>query len=118
MSSSVDLRPAVLWPTILFTTTWPAHAQQAPGIIAHLYEQKAAQATNIASGIAAAAKSRHGLFESPFQLLESSHAGLAKLKEFLVEAVRLAAAQANGAAGDPRRIHPRIVESWFHITND
>ena len=118
MNVPVEVRPAVLWPTILYTAAWPQHAQEAPGIIAHLYEQKAALETNIASGVAPGAKSRHGLFESHFQLLESDHPGLAKLKAFLIEALRLAVASANNASGDLARICPRIVESWFHITND
>ena len=83
-----------------------------------MYELKAALAANIASGIATTAKSRQGLFESAFDLFESPHPGLAALKAFCEEALRATMAHVNGGQDDPRRIRPRITESWFHITND
>jgi uncharacterized protein (TIGR02466 family) len=118
MNARIEVRPAVLWPTILYSSAWPDHARQASAILAHLYELKAAQTANVASGIATSAKSRHGLFESDFRLLESTHSGLVQLKAFLEEAVRMAVANVNNTLGELKKIRPRIVESWFHITND
>jgi hypothetical protein len=118
MAEKVDITPGILWPTLLYSAVWRQQAAEAPEIIAHLYQQKAEQTKNIASGIATAAKSRQGLYESSFNLFDSSHPGLAKLKAFTEEALRLAIAHANGGKVDPGRIRPVVTESWFHITND
>jgi hypothetical protein len=97
---------------------WPEHAAHAPAIIAHLYELKARLAANIDSGIATAAKARTGLYESKFELFSSDHPGLARLRAFLEDALRLAAGHVNGGQVNPARIRPVITESWFHITAD
>jgi Putative 2OG-Fe(II) oxygenase len=118
MAAKVEVQPGVIWPTVLYTAVWREQGAEAAAIVAELYRQKAALAANIASGIATAAKSRQGLFEGAFDLLESPHPGLAKLKAFIEEALRLAIAHVNGGQHEPQRIRPVVTESWFHITND
>jgi len=118
MAGELGVLQTLAWPTAFYTVTWPEHAEHAQGIIAHLRERQAAFAANVASGIALVAKSRQGLFESPFDLLESPHPGLARLKTFCEQVLRLTIAQVNGSQVDPARIRPIITESWFHITND
>jgi uncharacterized protein (TIGR02466 family) len=118
MASAVEVTPGTIWPTTLFTAVWREHPIESPAIITHLYERKAEHTSPIASRIATAAKSRQGLFESDFNLFDSPHPGLVKLKAFIEAALRLAIAHVNGAKVDPGRIQPVVTESWCHITND
>lgn len=118
MASEYDLTPGISWPTVLYRCKWREHASEAPGIIERLYQIRARYAQNIASEVARSAKSSYGLFESPFDLLETDHAGLKKLRAFIEEALRLAVSHVNGSQVPPERIQPIIVDSWFHITND
>src|SRR5687767_4729633 len=103
---------------MFYTALWPEHAAEAPAIIGYLYERRAALTANIGSGVATSAKARQGLYESSFDLLAAPHAGIANLKAFFEEALRLAVSHVNGGQVDPSRIRSTITESWFHITND
>lgn len=118
MASEYDLTPGVSWPTIFYTCKWREHPTEAPDIISHLYQIKAQHATNIASGIAASAKSRTGLFESPFDLFDAVPPALENLKGFIEEALQLAISHVNGGQVEPERICPVFADSWFHITNE
>lgn len=116
-SSPFDLRAKLLWPTTCFLRAWERHAQEAPQLIQHLYELQACQKTAIASGVAVGAKSRRGLYESTFDLLESPHPSLVALRAFIVDTVQQAVCRVNQAQVEPQRIVVEIVDSWFHITN-
>jgi uncharacterized protein (TIGR02466 family) len=118
MASEFDLTPRLAWPTVFYSCAWREHPTEAPAIIEHLYRLRAAHTTSIASGVAVASKSRYGLFESPFDLFESEHPGLVKLRSFLEENLRRAIAHINASQADPDRICLTFTDSWFHITND
>lgn len=118
MATEYDLTPGVSWPTVLYSCTWKDHAAEAPGIIEYLYQVREKHDLPIASGIAATAKSRQGLFESAFDLFDAPHPKLTKLKIFITEALQLAVSHVNGSQAAPQQIRPVIVDSWFHITND
>jgi uncharacterized protein (TIGR02466 family) len=105
------------WATNFFAFGWPEHETEAPGIVAYLYELRAAQQSNIASGIAPGAKSPYGLYESDFDLFDRDQPGLHKLKTFVDRCVQQAVAHVNGSQLDPSRIRVEIRDSWFHITN-
>lgn len=126
MTSTTDLLIMQFWPTTFYSRVWPEHRAEAAGIVEFLYQLRAKQNGNIASGVALGSKSAQGLFEGTFDLFAADHPGLNKLKAFIGQSVQLAVAHANGATAgttapspvDPRRIRVAIVESWFHITND
>lgn len=118
-AGGLDLVPRQVWPTTLFTRRYRDHAADAPGIIAHLYELKAREKENIASGIAPAMKSKEGLFESKLDLFETStHEGLKRLIAFIESSVKRAVWHVNGRRVDPKDLHVQFTDSWFHITND
>jgi uncharacterized protein (TIGR02466 family) len=118
MSTPFDLTPRQFWATPFYQRLWQEHPTEAPGIIAHLYELKARETARIASGVAPAAKSAAGLFESNFDLFSTNHSGLARLVAFAAETVRQAVAHVNGARIDPGRLSVEFPDSWFHITTD
>jgi uncharacterized protein (TIGR02466 family) len=118
MAGEIALVQSLAWPTVFYTVTWPDHVNEAPAIIAYLRDRQAAFASNVVSGVARVAKSRQGLVESDFDLLESPHPGLARLKAFIDQVVRAVVVQVNGSRVTPDSIRPVITESWFHITND
>jgi len=118
MAEPLELTVKQFWPTNFYQRTWPEHSAHAPEIIGHLYAVRAKATAAIASGVAPAAKSGHGLFESEFDLFADSHPGLDRLKAFIGQSAQMAAAHANGANVDHRRLRVTIVDSWFHITND
>lgn len=118
MSSEFDLRPRMAWATTFFFRKWRHHEAEASGILQHLYELKERFQRPIDSGIAVAAKSRYGIFESDFDLLASEHPGLVKLRGFIGATISSVVAQMNGGEVDPRRLKVVITDSWFHITND
>lgn len=117
MTTDYDLTPGISWPTVFYSCVWQDHSWEAPGIIEHFYGVREQRTQNIASGIALTAKSRHGLFESEFDLFDTPHPTLIKLKAFIEDALRLAVSHVNGGQVPPEKIHPVIVDSWFHITN-
>jgi uncharacterized protein (TIGR02466 family) len=86
-------------------------------MIARLYELKSKEPARIASGIAPAAKSAAGLFESSFDLFADPHPGLKKFVAFADESVRRAVAHVNGSRVDPAQLRVSFPDSWFHITN-
>ena len=106
------------WPTTLVLRDWDQHQQEAPAIIDLLYQIRNGADRNIASGVASRAKSDEGLFESDFDLFRREHAGLGKLKQFIVESVRSTVSKLNGDKVPPERIRVAIDDAWFHITND
>lgn len=105
------------WPTTFYQRSWLEHAARASALIECLYALKAKATTNIASGVAPAAKSAQGLFESDFDLFDVSDANLQALRRFCDEAVRLAVAHVHGGRFDPARLRVEFRDSWFHITN-
>jgi uncharacterized protein (TIGR02466 family) len=105
------------WPTTLFSRLWADHAAEAPGLIQHLYRIRDAAPARIASGVAPAAKSASGLFESDFDLLDDDHSGLRRLRFFIQDTVSLAVWHVNGQSVPRTRLTIELVESWFHITN-
>lgn len=117
-SADTDLIPRTVWPTTLFTRRYRDHARDAASIIAHLYELKAQEHENIASGVAPAMKSENGLFESKLDLFErTSHPQLQRLVAFIESSIRRAVWAINGKSVDPKRIRVEFKDSWFHITN-
>lgn len=117
-TSEHELVPRQYWPTTIFTRKYRDHAADAAGIIAYLYELKAQEARNIASGVAPAMKSEHGLFESKLDLFErTDNPGLKRLVAFIESSVRRAVFAINGRSFDPKRIRVEFKDSWFHITN-
>jgi uncharacterized protein (TIGR02466 family) len=118
MPDPAELIVKQFWPTSFYQRAWPEHAAEAPAIIDYLYGIRANATTPIASGVAPAAKSGQGLFESGFDLFAGSHPGLDRLKAFIGQSVQMGAAHANGATVDHRRLRVSVVDSWFHITND
>src|SRR5690349_18058692 len=101
MATEYDLTPGISWPTIFYSCAWQEHPTEAPGIIEHLYQIKASHKDRIASGIAVSAKSQYGIFESPFDLFDSPHPGMAKLRDFILEALQLAISHVNGSQVEP-----------------
>jgi uncharacterized protein (TIGR02466 family) len=118
MSNPFDLTPRQFWATPFYQRVWQDQPTEAPGIVAHLYDIKARETARIASGIAPAAKSATGLFESNFDLFASPHPGLARLVAFVTETVREAVAHVNGSRLNPERLKVTIPDSWFHVTTD
>ncbi len=112
-----DLIVKQFWPTIFYQRPWPDHAVRAPALIELLYALKAQASANIASGVAPAAKSSQGLFESDFDLFANSDANLQALRGFFDETVRLAVSHVNGGRIDPARLQVEFRDSWCHITN-
>src|SRR5688572_12221372 len=118
MASEYDLGGRQSWPTMFFFRKWQHHPEEAPGIIEFLYRDRAAAKSNIASGVAPAAKSARGLYESDFDLFRSDHAGLRKLAAWIGQTIGQAVSIANGSRVKPEQIRVEISESWSHITND
>lgn len=118
MAGEFDLGGRQSWPTMFFYRQWEHHAGEAPGIAEFLYQDKSAAKVNIASGVAPAAKSSRGLYESGFDLLRSDHAGIRKLGKWIELTVRQAVCVANGNRVNPERVRVEIPESWSHITNE
>ena len=83
MTQPTDVQVKQLWPTTFYVRAWPAHVVEGPVLVDFLYGLKAKASANIASGVAAGAKSALGLFESHFDLFGCPHAGLARLRTFL-----------------------------------
>ncbi len=113
-----EIKPEPIWATNLYFAHWSEHPQQAPDLIAHLYQLQASASRNIASGVAVAAKPRRGLFESRFDLLESDGPGLQQLRAFICNALCQAVSHVNGGRVPADQLRARPVESWCHITND
>ncbi|MFZ4575158.1 MAG: putative 2OG-Fe(II) oxygenase [Phycisphaerales bacterium] len=113
-----ELAPRLYWPTTIFSRKYRDHAKDAPSIIDHLQEMKAAQKKNIESNVAPTMKSEHGLFESKFDLFETTtHEPLKRLIGFIESSVKRAVWHVNGRSVDVNRIRVKFVDSWFHITN-
>ena len=75
MGGPFDLKPLHAWATPFYQRLWADHPAEAPGIVAHLYDLKARTTARIASGVAPAAKSAAGLFESEFDVFADPHWG-------------------------------------------
>jgi uncharacterized protein (TIGR02466 family) len=118
MNPDNDLVAKHFWPTTFFTRPWPGHLSEAAGILSFLYELKSKASSSIASGVAPAAKSSMGLFESDFDLFAADHPGLSKLKAFIAETVQLAVTRINGLQSELHKLRVEFLDSWFHITND
>jgi hypothetical protein len=118
MADEYDLGGRQAWPTMFFYRKWKDHAAHAPGIIEHLYQRRARGGGNIASGVAHTAKSRGGLYESDFDLLDEPHDGIRAVRAWLAQTVAAAVSIANGGRVNPGRIRVEFPDSWSHITND
>ena len=120
MSSNHEysLSGAQLWPTMLFSRHWEAHAREVDNILGHVRQLKAEQQTRIASGIAVSAKSATGLFESDFDLFRSSNPSLRKLVTFIDTSLATAVCIANRNEFQPHELQIQFVDSWYHVTND
>ncbi len=117
-AGELELVARPVWPTVLFTRKYRDHAQDAEDIIAHLYELKAKERENIASGIAPGMKSEHGLFESKLDLFETTqHPGLKRLVAFIESSIKRAVWHVSNRTVDPKAVKVEFRDSWFHITN-
>ena len=112
-----DLNCQQIWATPIVTTAWPDHPQHAPAIIEHLYALRDRETKNIASGVAPGAKSAQGLFESKFDLFQTEHPGIQRLKAWIGDALAHTVVQVNPGQDDPARVRVSATESWCHITN-
>lgn len=113
------VRGRALWPTVLFTAQWAEHERHRQGLIEHFLSLRDRAERVIDSGVGLTAKPERGLFESRFDLFETSeHPDVLALVAFLDAAVRDAVWQINGRAVDPGRLRVKWDDSWFHITND
>jgi uncharacterized protein (TIGR02466 family) len=117
MPSPFDLVPRHYWATLFYQRVWKDHPTEAPGIVAHLYELKAHEKARIASGVAPAAKSATGLFESGFDLFSSPHPGLGRFVAFAADSIRAAVAHVNGSRVSPEQLRVTFPDSWFHVTS-
>ena len=106
------------WATSFFAFGWTGHEAEAAGIISYLYQLRDEQSQRIGSGVAPAAKSSYGLYESDFDLLDRAHPGIVKLREFICQSVRQTVIEINGLKMRPAEIRVEFRDSWFHITND
>lgn len=107
-----------VWSTMFFTRDWPDHGAHAADIAAHFRERRDGGAA-AREGVAFAAKSADGLYESPLDLFDTTrHAGLKKLIAWLDDSVRTAVHAVNGAQFPRERLKVLFSDSWFHITND
>jgi uncharacterized protein (TIGR02466 family) len=118
MADEHDLGGRQAWPTMFFYRKWKDHAAHAPGIVEHLYQRRDRNRGNIASGVAPAAKSGRGLYESDFDLLDAPHDGVRSLRAWFAETVAAAVSVANGGRVNPKRVRVEFPDSWAHITND
>jgi uncharacterized protein (TIGR02466 family) len=118
MGGPFDLKPLQAWATPFYQRLWAEHPAEAPSIIAHLYDLKARSTARIASGVAPAAKSPAGLFESEFDLFADPHPGIAKFVALATETVQAAVSHVNGSRMEPARLKVNFPDSWFHITTD
>ncbi|QEL17929.1 putative 2OG-Fe(II) oxygenase [Limnoglobus roseus] len=116
-TSPFDLTAEMCWPTVFFHRRWAEHPLEAPRLLAFLCEQRAAQPTNIASGVAVRAKSPAGIYESNFDLFTKPNPGLAKLLGFISQSLAAAVCHVEGGRVQPQELDLAVVESWFHITN-
>jgi uncharacterized protein (TIGR02466 family) len=117
MASPYELGGTQLWPAMVFNRIREDHEREAPALIEHLYAVQAASKERIASGVALAAKSMDGLFESDFDLFESDAAPIRSLRAWIEDSVRQAASVANGRQVPPERLKVEFTEAWCHITN-
>jgi len=115
---SFGLSGTQLWPTMFFHRKWQSHDAESHGILSLIRELKDKQETRIASGIAASAKSSHGLYEGDFDLFSQEDESLQKLVAFIRATVASAVSIANGQERPPNDISVDFVDSWYHITND
>ncbi|MDX2146068.1 MAG: putative 2OG-Fe(II) oxygenase [Planctomycetota bacterium] len=114
-----ELVPRNYWATTIFQRKYRDHERDAQAIIDHLYQIKAGETANIASGVAPVMKSKEGLFESKFDLFtETTCPELKRLVAFIESSVRRAVWHVNGREVDLARIQVKFLDSWFHITNN
>ena len=86
-------------------------------MLAFLYGERGSQQERINSGVAPAAKSAYGIYESDFDLLSRPHAGIAALRTFIEECVRIVVEDANEHGKNSPKVQVEILDSWYHITN-
>ena len=108
----------IQWPTQFFVRHWGQHEANASSIIEYLYQLQDKQRQNIASGVAPKAKSSAGLFEGEFDLFEHQQAGLQRLRTFIVSTIQQVVGKLNGQTVLPQQINVKIIDAWYHITND
>src|SRR5262245_18366272 len=118
MNPAAEMTVKQFWTTTFYSRAWTEHANYAASIISLLYQLRAKEPQQIASGVAPGAKSSVGLYESNFDLFAGDDPGLNKLKAFVIETVQLAAARVNGSQIEPHRLRVALVDSWFDITHD
>lgn len=105
------------WTTPLFVTTNPDHEFLKQDLLDYIYQYRAQQNSAVASEVAVTAK--HQLYESKLCFLESELPAVMELRRMLEELLSEAATAVNqgswpeGSHGDAR-----IIESWFHVTEN
>lgn len=83
-----ELTQREFWTTTPFSRRYRDYDRDVPSIIEHLYQLKAAQTQNIASGVANAMKSKEGLFGSDFDLFKTkTHEPLKRLLVFIESSI-------------------------------
>jgi uncharacterized protein (TIGR02466 family) len=118
MTSPFELTARQFWPTTFFQRVWADHPREAPAILGHLLAIRDRAAEAIASGVAKSAKPARGLFESDFDLFETDHPGLLRLRRFLEASVADAVARLHANQPTAAAIRVRLADAWFHVTND
>jgi uncharacterized protein (TIGR02466 family) len=117
MAGEFDLAGRKAWPTMFFVRRWQEHPAEAPAIIQYLLDLRGSASGRIASGVAPAAKSMEGLFESDFDLFKRDHPGLKKLVAWIEQTVRQAVSVANDGKFRPEQVRVEIPDAWYHVTN-
>jgi uncharacterized protein (TIGR02466 family) len=118
MGSEYDLGGRQSWPTMFFYRKWKDHPAESAAITRYLYQLRDASKSRIESGVAHAAKSAGGIYESDFDLFLRDDPGLRKLVAWCEESVAQAVSVANGQRFRPEQLRVEFPEAWFHITNN
>jgi uncharacterized protein (TIGR02466 family) len=118
MAGEFDLGGRKEWATMFFFRRWEGHRAEAPAIVDYLLELRKSATANIASGVAPAAKSMDGLFESDFDLFKRDHPGLKQLFSWIQQTLRQAVSIANEGKARPEQVRVEIPDSWYHVSND
>lgn len=103
---------------MVFTRRWQDHDRYVDPLCAELYARKDRATAQIESGVAVGAKSMDGLYESDFDLFESSAEPIQALRGWIEETLRQAVSIANGQQRNPDELEVEFTEAWAHISND
>jgi len=106
-----------VWQTQMFTVNNPQHSQLKQPLLDLIYQLKSEQSQAIESEIAPTAK--HAMYESKLDFLQHPNSATQSLKEFIEDMITTVATAVNQEFWPPgAQAQAKIVESWFHITEN